>query len=300
MYDKAFLASKTLKENYSSKIAYYDQKFMSSLIKKKEVLDSFKTAIDEEQFKLFLQPQVCCHSERILGAEALVRWEHPKKGLLNPTSFINILEQNGKIYKLDQFIWEKACQTLKKWQEQNIDLYIAVNVSANDFYYLDIYREFTDLVKKYKIQPQKLKIEITETVFIMDNTYSRSDSYANKRNLKKLQNFGFNIEMDDFGSGYSSLHVLKYMEPDVLKIDMAFLGQTEHIERSKKILLSIVKMAKQLGIKIVVEGVEELSQAAFLREFGCDCFQGFLYSKPLCLEDFENRFVAPLIYGGEK
>lgn len=300
MYDKAFLASKTLKENYSSKIAYYDKKFMSSLIKKKEVLDSFKTAIDEEQFKLFLQPQVCCHSERVLGAEALVRWEHPKKGLLNPTSFINILEQNGKIYQLDQFIWEKAGQTLKKWQEQNIDFYIAVNVSANDFYYLDIYREFTDLVKKYKIQPQKLKIEITETVFIMDNTFSRSDSYANKRILKKLQNFGFNIEMDDFGSGYSSLHVLKYMEPDVLKIDMAFLGQTEHIERSKKILLSIVKMAKQLGIKIVVEGVEDLSQAAFLREFGCDCFQGFLYSKPLCVEDFENRFVAPVIYGGEK
>lgn len=300
MYDKAFLASQTLKENYSSKIAYYDKKFMSSLIKKKEVLDSFKTAIDEEQFKLFLQPQVCCHSERILGAEALVRWEHPKKGLLNPTGFINILEQNGKIYQLDQFVWEKACQTLKKWQEQNLDLYIAVNVSANDFYYLDIYREFTDLVKKYKIQPQRLKIEITETVFIMDNAYSRSDSYTNKRILKKLQQSGFNIEMDDFGSGYSSLHVLKYMEPDVLKIDMAFLSQTEHKERSKKILLSIVKMAKQLGIKIVVEGVEDLSQAAFLREFGCDCFQGFLYSKPLCVEDFENRFVAPVIYGGKK
>lgn len=300
MYDKAFLASQSLKENYSSTVAYYDTKFMSSLIKRKEVLDSFKTALDEEQFKLFLQPQVSCHTEKVLGAEALVRWEHPKKGLLNPTSFINILEQNGTIYQLDQFIWEKACQTLQKWQEQNIDLYIAVNVSANDFYYLDIYREFVDLVKKYKIQPQKLKIEITETVFIMDDTYTRSDSYTNKRILKKLQNFGFNIEMDDFGSGYSSLHVLKYMEPDVLKIDMAFLGQTENTERSKKILLAIVKMAKQLGIKIVVEGVEDLSQADFLREFGCDCFQGFLYSKPLYIDDFEKQFVHPLVDGGEK
>ncbi len=300
MYDKAYLASQTLRQNYSSTVAYYDTKFMSSLIKKREVLDSFKTAIDEEQFKLFLQPQVCCHTEQVLGAEALVRWEHPKKGLLNPTSFIEILEQNGKIYQLDQFIWEKACQTLKKWQEQNIGFYIAVNVSANDFYYLDIYREFTDLVKKYKIQPQKLKIEITETVFIMDNTYARSNSYANKRILQKLQQYGFNIEMDDFGSGYSSFHVLKYMEPDVLKIDMAFISQTEHLERSKKILLSIVKMAKQLGIKIIVEGVESLSQAKFLKDFGCDCFQGFLYSKPMCVEDFEKRFVIPIINGGEK
>ena len=195
-----------------------------------------------------------------------------------------MLEDNGQIYRLDQFIWEQAAQTIQRWQAQKIDLSIAVNVSANDFYHLDLFKHFTALVKKYGIPPQKLKLEITETVLIHDLT-------LHKQTLTKLQDFGFIIEMDDFGSGYSSLMVLKNIDVDILKIDMAFLSKTEHEERSKKILQYVIKMAQKLGIKIIVEGVETLEQAKFLKKLHCDFFQGYLYSKPVSMEEFERKFL---------
>ena len=292
IYDKALLASQTLNENYSTTIAYYGEELLSMLDRKKKILEQFKASLESGQFKLYLQPQVSCRTEEVTGAEALVRWDNTEKGILNPSQFISVLENSGNIYLLDRYIWTKACETLQKWQKQGIDLYIAVNVSAKDFYYLDLYHEFSSLVRKYDIPPEKLKIEITETVFM-------HDLHAHRSVLKKLQDYGFKIEMDDFGSGYSSLYVLKNLDVDVLKIDMAFLGKTEHKDRSKKILRSIIKMAKQMGVKIVVEGIEDNTQVSFFRELECDIFQGFLYSKPVTLKEFEKRFIHRTDGGAE-
>lgn len=285
MYDKANLAIKNINENYSLSIAYYDTKLLAKLMESKNIVAVFESALRDNQFAMYLQPQVQSADGKVAGAEALVRWEHPEKGILYPAEFVPTLEDTGYLYMLDQYIWEKAAETLAKWKKIGCDMYIAVNISAKDFYYLDLYKVFTGLVKKYGISASKLKIEITETVLM-------HDLKMHKKVLSALQDFGFSIEMDDFGSGYSSLNMLKNIDVNILKIDMAFLRQTEHTERSRKILRSIVKMAKQMKIRIVVEGVEEESQAQFLKELECDVFQGYLYSKPIAAREFEERWIS--------
>lgn len=285
MYDKANLAIKNINENYSISLAFYNQKNISTLIKQKNILAIFENALDSNQFKMYLQPQVNCSDEKILGAEALVRWDRGENGIASPAEFIQILEDSGYLYKLDQYIWNEAAKTLERWKKIAPDLYISVNISPKDFYHLDLYKFFTNLVKKYDISPKKLKLEITETVLMHDLN-------AHKNVLSRLQDFGFSIEMDDFGSGYSSLGMLKNINVDILKMDMDFLHHKEHSERTKKILRSILNMAKQLKIKVVMEGVEKQEQADFLREQNCDILQGYLYSKPVPLKNFESRWIA--------
>lgn len=285
MFDKAALAIKNISENYSVNIAYYDNDMLSILKKNREVINAFNDALNNNHFKMYLQPQVRCSDEKVVGAEALVRWETEKGVIHSPASFIKILEDNGLIHELDKFIWEKAVQLLQKWQLLGIDHHISVNVSTRDFYLIPLYETFTSLVTKYGIPPQKLKLEITETALV-------HDLKRHKQIITDLQKFGFTIEMDDFGSGYSSLTILKNISINILKIDMMFLSKTKHKERSKKILESVIKMAQKLGIKIIVEGVEDKEQAEFLRNLNCDFFQGYLYSKPITVANFESNYIS--------
>ena len=285
MFDKAALAIKNISENYSVNVAYYDNDMLSILKKNREVINAFNDALNNNHFKMYLQPQVRCSDEKVVGAEALVRWETEKGVIHSPASFIKILEDNGLIHELDKFIWEKAVQLLQKWQLLGIDYHISVNVSTRDFYLIPLYETFTSLVTKYGIPPQKLKLEITETALV-------HDLKRHKKIITDLQKFGFTIEMDDFGSGYSSLTILKNISINILKIDMMFLSKTKHKERSKKILESVIKMAQRLGIKIIVEGVEDKEQAEFLRNLNCDFFQGYLYSKPITVANFESNYIS--------
>ncbi|MGI5070227.1 EAL domain-containing protein [Treponema pectinovorum] len=285
MYDKANLSIKNINEKYSISLAFYNSKNISNLIKQKNIIASFENALASNQFKMYLQPQVQTSDEKILGAEALVRWDKGEQGILYPNDFIQVLEDSGFLYKLDQFIWNEAAKTLERWKKIAPELYIAVNISPKDFYHLDLYRVFTNLVKKYDIAPQKLKLEITETVLMHDLP-------THKNVLSKLQKFGFSIEMDDFGSGYSSLSMLKSINVDILKIDMDFLHNTEQPKRTKKILKAIIQMAKSLKMKVVMEGVEKREQVDFLKEQDCDVLQGYLYSKPLPIKNFEERWIA--------
>lgn len=285
MFDKAVLAIKNISENYSVNVAYYDNDMLSILKKNREVINAFYDALNNNHFKMYLQPQVRCSDEKVVGAEALVRWETEKGVIHSPASFIKILEDNGLIHELDKFIWEKAVQLLQKWQLLGIDHHISVNVSTRDFYLIPLYETFTSLVTKYGIPPQKLKLEITETALV-------HDLKRHKQIITDLQKFGFTIEMDDFGSGYSSLTILKNISINILKIDMMFLSKTKHKERSKKILESVIKMAQKLGIKIIVEGVEDKEQAEFLRNLNCDFFQGYLYSKPITVANFESNYIS--------
>lgn len=283
MYNKAELAIRK-NDDLEKILSFYSTSMMKNFVEEKDVVTSFDRALKEEQFAMYLQPQVSSKNGKIEGAEALVRWINPEKGVLFPNSFVPILEDSGLLYKLDFYIWELAAKKLSEWKERGIDMHIAVNISAKDFYHLDLYKIFTELVEKYKIEPRKLKLEITETVFM-------HDIKLHTQVLSKLQNRGFLIEMDDFGSGYSSLNMLRNLTVDILKIDMFFLSQSKNHEKGRLILDKIIKMAKKLGLTVICEGVENEENAKFLKEAGCDYFQGYLYSMPVTVPSFEEMFI---------
>lgn len=283
MCDKAKLAIEQIKHDYSVVIGYYSSQLSENTRRKRWILDEMESALNDHQFAMFLQPQVDPSTGKWLGAEALVRWLHPEHGMISPGDFVPVLEEAAVITRVDEFIWEQAAQKLADWKQRGReDLYISVNVSGHDFYHVDLYQTFTSLVEKYQIAPKSLKIEVTETVL------SRSKEQQNDT-LSKLRAYGFIVEIDDFGSGYSSLNSLKDMETDVIKIDMGFLSQTDHVERSKMILNDIVHMIKNLHMGIVVEGVETREQLDFVTSIGCDIIQGYYYSKPIPVNEFEQK-----------
>lgn len=284
MCDKAKLVIEQIKHDYSVVLGYYSPQLSENTRRKRWILDEMDSALCSHQFVMFLQPQVDASTGKWLGAEALVRWIHPELGMISPGDFIPVLEESAVITKVDAYIWEQAAQKLSAWKQRGReDLYISVNVSGHDFYHVDLYQTFTSLVEKYQISPRSLKIEITETVL------SRSKEQQNDT-LSRLRSYGFIIEIDDFGSGYSSLNSLKDIEMDVIKIDMGFLSQTGHIERSKMILNDIVRMIKDLHMGIIVEGVETREQLDFVTSIGCNLIQGYYYSKPVPVDEFEQKF----------
>jgi EAL domain-containing protein (putative c-di-GMP-specific phosphodiesterase class I) len=182
-------------------------------------------------------------------------------------------------------MWELACRKLVEWSERGYeDYYISINISPTDFYYMDIYKTLTSLIEKYSIAPEKLRLEITETAIM-------SDFEKNNALINHLQDYGFIVEIDDFGSGYSSLNTLKDMKVDVLKIDMVFLRETQHKVRSRVILSNIINMAHQLDMSVVVEGVETPEQLEFLNELGCEQYQGYYFSKPVSDIEFEQKWL---------
>lgn len=286
MCDKANLAMKTLYENYDKSIAYYSDVILDKTIEEKQLVGDFDEAIAKRQFCMYLQPQMTSEG-KMIGAEALVRWQHPKRGLIFPGDFIEIFERTGLIYRLDRFVWELAVEKLAQWQKDGRDdLYISVNISAKDFCYMDVYKTITSLVEKYKIVPSTLKLEITETA-IMTGTAGELEI------IGQFRKYGFEVEIDDFGSGYSSFNTLKDMDVDVLKIDMGFLRTTkpEHLERSMTILNMIISLSKMLGLSVITEGVETQEQVVKLSQMGCGIYQGYYFSKPIPVNEFEERYM---------
>lgn len=283
MCDKANMAIESMQDDYSQVVAYYDEKMLGGLVQEKNVLSEFDYALEADQFQMYLQPQIT-NTGKLSGAEAIVRWHHPSRGILMPADFIEIIERRGYIYRLDRCMWEQAAAKLSDWKKRGInDLSISVNVSTKDFYYIDLYKAFTGLVEKYAIDPSRFNIEITETALIGD-----MGRYLTV--IKRLREYGFHIEIDDFGSGYSSLNMLKDMEVDILKIDMAFLEETITTERTRIILRSVIAMAKELGMEVITEGVRNAEHVAFLTEAGCDIFQGFYFDRPISVAEFETQY----------
>lgn len=284
MCDRAHLAIQKVKDDYQKIIVYYDEILGDELHREIKMLGEFECAIEEEQFQIYLQPQISV-TGRLLGAEALVRWFHPERGMVPPGEFISAFERAGFIHRLDRYVWELACKQLRQWKEQGReDLHISVNISPKDFYYIDIYETFTELVEQYQINPASLKLEITETA-IMTKLQQQLSL------LGRLREYGFSVEIDDFGSGYSSLNTLKDMDVDVLKLDMGFLGETLHSDRSKTIMNMVIAMSKQLGLIVITEGVETKEQVEYLTDAGCDVFQGYYFAKPMCVKEFEEKYM---------
>lgn len=282
--DRAFLAASMLKGQESNGYVWYSEHMMSSRIRDRAILSRFEDAMKDDEVQIFLQAQVEAGTHRVLGAEALSRWIREDGRIIPPSLFVPILEEHGKIWQLDYHVWKQACKLLKSWQNTPLaDRYISVNISVKDMYYLDLYKVFTDLVKEYEISPAKLELEITETVF-MDKPKEAMSL------IRRLKEYGFVIAIDDFGSGYSSLSFLKDIQADILKIDMDFLRKTEHQERSRIILRSIVALARELGMPTVVEGVETLQQVEDLTKLGCNIFQGFYFAQPVPVAAYLERF----------
>ena len=282
MVDKVSLVIMKSKGNMSNYILYYDENSYRNDIFKQQLIGEFETALNENQFCMYLQPQTD-KDGNMLGAEALIRWNHPNMGLIMPGAFIECFEDAGLIYRLDNYIWEEAAKQLKIWKDSGYNYYISVNISAKDFYHIDVYQTFKNLVSKYGIDTDKLHIEITETAL-------SEDKQAAHKTIERLHDEGFIIEMDDFGSGYSSFNFLKDVCADVIKIDRVFLKKSSHEERGEQILRSIISLSHDIGMDVITEGVENVDQLSMLAKMNCDWFQGYYFSKPIAVGDFEEKY----------
>ena len=285
MIDRARMAIDNINSNKELSIAFYDERIMKETIHEQEIISSFNLALERGEFHIYLQPQVK-EDGTVIGGEALARWIHPEKGIVPPGQFIGVLENANLIYQMDRYIWELAAKQLSDWKGTENEKYrISVNISPKDLQFLNIEVVFSELVEKYNIDPKKLNLEITETA-IAGNIGSCVEL------MTHLRSKGFLVEMDDFGSGYSSLNLLKDLKLDVLKIDMKFLDSTDDPKRAEIILENIIHMAQQLKMVVIAEGVETSDQLMMLREKGCDLFQGYYFSKPVDVLTFEK-------YGGK-
>ena len=282
MCDRAALAAKTVKWHYMKSYAFYDDKMRLSIENEQNIINEMSDALENHEFVPYYQPKYDVKTNKPVGAEALARWIHPTKGFISPGVFIPIFEKNGFISKLDFYIWECVCKQLKEWKDKGVPLFpVSVNVSRVNLYNPNLSKIIIELTKKYDVDPKYFNIEITESVYTDDNVMIDDIT-------SQLRNNGFTILMDDFGSGYSSLNVLKDVQVDMLKMDMMFMFKAKYDGRAETIISSVIRMAKWLNIPVIAEGVDRAEQVEFLKSVGCDYIQGFYYSKPLPAADYEK------------
>ena len=285
MCGRANSALRTIREDLSKTVACFDNTILHNILREQKVTGSFEDAMQRGEFRMYLQPLVD-HNGRTIGAEALARWVRSDGSLVMPGDFIPVLEHAGLIQQLDVYIWELAIRQLSAWKgTDKAGLSISVNMSAKDFYSIDVYEVLTRLVEQYDVDCSLLRLEITETALLVEP--DKSDAV-----VSKLRQRGFLVEIDDFGKGYSSLSLLKNIQADVLKIDMGFLHEISEHERSRVILETVISLASSLGMEVITEGVETQQQLQVLCEMGCRHFQGFYFSRPIPVEEYEARLAS--------
>jgi len=279
--DKAHMALNSIKHNYNKDLEYYSTELKTKLEKHRRIEESMHDSLKNGDFKVYYQPKHDAQTGKLAGAEALVRWIHPEYGFMSPGDFIPIFEHNGFIVENDRFVWNRTCENLRRWMDSGIDVVpISVNASKLTMERTDIVDNMKRSVMKNALLPDTLHIEITETLMSEDPA-----DLVDK--LNRIRDAGFRVELDDFGSGYSSMNVLSTLPIDVVKLDMSFMQQFGD-EKRAKILVACVNLAKELGFNTVSEGVEHEEQREALGDLGVDMIQGYLYSKPLPEEEFEE------------
>ena len=284
MCDRASMALSKIKGNYVRRYNFYDVGMRDRMLKEQMIVRDMEFALKDNQFTIFLQPIFRPETNEIVSAEALVRWFHPDSGMISPGYFIPVFERNGFIVKLDRFVWETVCKFLRGRLDAGKKIVpISVNVSRLNFYSFDLLIFLLNLLKKYNLEPWMLKLEVTESAYT-DNPQQLI------KIISQFKENGFPILMDDFGSGYSSLNMLKNIDIDVLKVDMAFVREIELSERARTILLMIIGLAKELGMGVVTEGVETQTQLDYITNMGSVDIQGYYFSKPLAVKDFVSLF----------
>ena len=291
--DKANLAKISMGRFHQSSYRFYSEEMRQKNLEVKRIENNMEEALKNNEFSVYLQPQVDLVTKKIVSAEALVRWIHPTEGMIPPGKFIPVFENNGFVVQLDLFVWEEAIKTLVRWRDNNqIMVPIAINLSRIDVGKEGMIDRLIGMMEKYRLEKKWIKTELTESA-CLDN----DDLVMNR--MHQLKEYGFRIAVDDFGSGYSSLHLLKRMPIDILKIDKSFLDFTEEIPLNDEIVMrDVVEMGKHLNLQIIVEGVETVEQSDFLEAIGCDIAQGYFYGKPMPVEEFEKLLLEH--YGKEE
>ncbi len=283
MCDRADMALQMIKQSYITRYNFYSEDLKLAILGEQELVSDMEIALKEKQFLVLLQPIVDTFSARTISAEALIRWKHPVKGMISPGFFIPLFEKNGFISKLDLFVCEEVCRFQKHRIEEGKDTVpISVNISRVNFYKPEFFKEILKITGKYGIDNSLIKIEITE------GAYEEKPKEMIEA-IKEFKKNSFKVLMDDFGSGYSSLNTLKDFNVDILKIDMKFVNDIETSERASNILFSIFQMAQALNMGTIAEGVETQAQFELLAGMGCDSIQGYLFSKPITQQEFEER-----------
>ena len=286
MCDCAAMARQSIKKNALESVAFYNKNMQNAIKERKFVESHMKKALDNNEFIIYLQPKFSISSGEAIGYEALVRWQSPECGMIYPDSFIPLFEENGFITKLDAYVWECACMVLRDWIDRHFTpLPISVNVSRanlDDESFLDV---LDGLIDTYRLPKHLLELEITESI----------ENDETLRMTEKIKEHGFTLLMDDFGSGYSSLNTLQDTRFDVLKLDREFFSTHMSNERGKKIIMHTISMSKDVGLGLIAEGVETDDQAQFLENCGCDTAQGYLYAKPMPVQEAEKYLKNTLL-----
>lgn len=279
-YERALLALDKCKRKVDTPVLEYTKEMAEEQRRYQLMREEMRAAIDKKEFFIVLQPQIDMKENKVCGAEALVRWNHPILGLVFPGDFIPLFEDNGYITKLDKYVWEEAAATVREFMDRGVyDGHISINVSRVDIMSFDVSTFLINLVEKYKIPVEKLHVEVTESALV-----NGKDSLVST--LEKLRDYGFIVEIDDFGSGYSSLNSLMHIPFDVVKLDMVFMRELTKAEKDEIIISSIAKMIHDLHASIVVEGVENQDNVDMIHRFEGDVSQGYFYSKPIPKEIF--------------
>lgn len=281
MYDRAKIAANSIKDDYERYLAQYNDSMRDALVSEQRILDDILDALRDGEFEPWFQPQYNHATGAMIGAEALARWKRDG-AYVSPAEFAPVLEQSGLIYQMDQYIWERVCILLRRWIDEGREpLPVSVNISRRDIMHDDFIGVLTGIVKKYDIPIHLFRLEITESAFA-DSTHRIIER------VNELIRQGYTVEIDDFGSGYSTLNSLKDVPAAILKLDMRFFEETENQERAGNIVESVVRMAEWLGMEVIAEGVEDREQADFLKSIGCHYIQGYYYARPMLTEDYEQ------------
>ena len=285
LIDRSQMAADEARGQYNNNCVYYDDKMRMKLLYDQMLIDGLREALEKHQFQVFLQPKYSVSGRELYGAEALVRWKHPKMGYISPGLFIPLYEKNGLIYVLDRYVWEETCRILKKWKDEfECEIPISVNLSRVDVYDPRLPEFLMELTQKYDIDNKNLHLEITESAYTRD-----PEQLINIVGM--LRGRGFVIEMDDFGSGYSSLNMLTQMPIDILKLDMNLLQQEKATKANPGLMKYIMEIAKWMQVPVVAEGIETEAQLEMLEYLECEYAQGYYFSKPVSELDFEQYFL---------
>ena len=245
------------------------------------LLNELRQAVEKEQLRIHYQPQISLESQAIIGVEALMRWEHPTKGLIYPDNFIPLAEESGLIIEMGYWILKKACIETQEWLDEGKDMHVSVNISGKQFQRDDFLNEILEVLKISGLNPKKLILEITETIAISNIEYTISI-------LGKLKELGIKVAIDDFGTGYCSLSYLSEMGANELKIDRLFISDIETNSKNKTISNAIIVLAKELGMEVTAEGIESIEQLNILKEMNCEKGQGYYFSRPVPKEEIDK------------
>ena len=289
-FDRAALTCRKLRNSFSTCFAFYDAELHSKELYAERLVEDMDKALEERQFSVFYQPKycICGGKPKLVSAEALTRWQHPEYGCIRPDVFIPLFEDNGLIQKLDRYVWDITAAQIRQWKtEYGVDIPVSVNVSRVDTFNPMLGEILREITEKNGLGTEKLLLEITESAYT-------DDSRQIIDTVTRLREQGYKIEMDDFGSGYSSLNMLTALPIDALKLDMQFIRHICTDEKVRRLVGIMIEIAELLEVPVIAEGVETKEQMDLLKEMGCDVIQGYYFSRPLSAEDFSALIAAEI------